>query len=177
MIVGQNGGAYLSKYFSNLIWLLLGLLVLLTITYLFLSYSILNKIDMRNGSILICLFTYVALVIVGSRQIGTKALTGFGAGGRYFMIIHVLVFVLLISLWDKIPQKRSTMQMTCTVLIIAFLTAGVLSDLYLPSKSSKITRSSWESFSRCMEENRSSCVAILPPGETQGSWRLIVGRI
>ena len=170
IVVGQSGGIYLSQFLNNQVWFFIGIVPLVFFCI------IMKKASLRESSlfsflfILAILISYFTMIVLVSRKLGTKALVDFGGAGRYFLIVHVLVFLLFVIAVEKLPKKRSLTTSVATYSLIILFLLGVATDFYLKDKSNNLTRSSWASFSRCIKLDGKNCSAIVPPGQTWGVW-------
>jgi len=170
MIVGQNGESYVAQFMNNQRWLFIG-----SIPIFFLCILI-KKAKSRESSlvpfffILTALILYFILVLCVSRPIGISHLTEFGSAGRYFVIVHTLVFVLFVLAVENLPNEKTLVTKITTVALIFMILLGVASDFRLKDKSNSMTRSSWLAFSRCYEASGKNCRALVPPGQSWGNW-------
>jgi hypothetical protein len=170
IIVGQNGGNYLSGYFNQSQWIVLGLVPIFFFTFLIFkaNFSKFNWIPLLGISIF-TLF-YFGLVIIASRSLGSSTLTNFNAAGRYFMVIHVLTFAIFLINLNLIPKMKTIIIKSSICVLMTFFAMGMVSDFLLDDKSSELTRTSWKNFSKCLEVENKSCQVVVPPGQFSGNW-------
>ncbi len=170
LVVGQHGGIYLSDYFTQLNWIILG--VAPGLLFAFLLFKV--KFS-RNNQILIFAFislflVYFGLVIMASRSLGSSALTNFYSASRYFMVIHVLIFTSYLMTIDLIPKTKTIATKWSIYILATFFVLGIISDFSLGDKSTELTRSSWRDFSNCLEIQSNDCRVVVPPGQIGGNW-------
>jgi len=170
IIVGQNGGNYLSGYFTQSHWIALGLVPIFCLAFLLLkvNFSSVDWIPLFGFFSLTLI--YFGSVIIGSRSLGSSTLTNFSAAGRYFMVIHVLTFAIFLILLNLIPTMKNITIKSSTYILITFFAMGIVFDFSLEDKSSELTLSSWKDFSQCIEEENHGCQVIVPPGQFSGNW-------
>ena len=174
LIFGQNGGSRLSGYLPERFWIVAGLIPIVFFLLLFMKVNFSKERLVVISVPLSFLVVYFGLVIQASKSLGTSALTHFDAAGRYFMVIHVIVFVLFLIIVESLSNSKTlTTHLAIYILTLLFL-SGCIFDFRIADKSSTLTRSSWKSFSKCLENGQSGCSTIVPPGQTWGTWGIVL---
>jgi hypothetical protein len=92
----------------------------------------------------------------------------FGAAGRYLLFTHILIFIMLIVLIERLEAVMPIRKFD--VLFLVFLviwSSGLSADFHLKSKASPTFQEDWRNFSECIDASKTDCVVSIPPG---GIW-------
>jgi hypothetical protein len=169
LIFGENGGAFLSNLVNVRIWVFIGMVPFVLLLILWISR---RKGKSTNQLPLIFITTvfasYFILIIAASRAIGLQSLENFGAAGRYFVMLHILVFVLFVMMLEKLPTEKNMLTKCLIFMIGTLFLFGSLCDFRLHPKATTNTDSSWNQFSNCYKSGAVSCEATIPPGAPWG---------
>jgi hypothetical protein len=170
LMVGQNGGIRFSGQVSDGQWIAIGSIPIVLFVVLLLQIQVVKENLILLSIPFVYLLIYFGLIVISSKSLGSFALTNFNGAGRYFMAIHVMVFIIFLALIEFSPiTKKPITQVAIYCLSFLFL-LGVIFDFKLMDKSSSLTRSSWIAFSTCVETKKTDCEVIVPPGQTWGDW-------
>jgi hypothetical protein len=168
LIFGEVGVSRLSGSLPEVFWVVSGLVPIILYLFLF------TKLNFSKEKLIIIfiplsfLVVYFGLVVQASKSIGTSALANFGSAGRYFMVIHVIVFITFLIIVELLPKSKTLItQLAIYSLTLLFL-SGCIFDFRIADKSSIDTRSSWNTFAKCFENGKFGCSTIVPPGHTWG---------
>jgi len=174
VVVGQNGGNYLSNLEQLngwLTWLLLAIvpiafaLFLLVKSFKHFEFMVLVKVS----AIAIPALTHFSLYIFATLGMGLDKLFSFDGAGRYILFTHILVFILLVVLIERLEVIASVKKFKMLVgLFVIIWSAGISADFHLNSKTNSVFQEDWRTFSKCMEASRGDCAVSVPPGGVWG---------
>jgi hypothetical protein len=173
VIIGQNGGNFLTvvkQWNGWFTWLLVAFVPIAFLLYALAKsyrYSDLN-LFLKMSAIALPTFVHFSLFIFASIGVGLDQLFLFGSGGRYLLFTHILVFVLLIVLLEKL-EKFMTIQKFRRLFAVFLIiwTTGLFADFTLNSKTNPDFQNNWKTFAECINTSQATCVVTVPPG---GSW-------
>ena len=173
VIVGQNGGNYLSnvKQWNGWpTWFLTAVVPIALI--LFLAGKGFRHFDftliIKLGAIGIPVLAHFFLYIFASLALGLDQLFLFGSGGRYLLFTHILIFILLVVLTERIAMIMPVKKFRIIFGIFLFIwSTGIYADFLLNSKTNQVFQEDWRNFAKCMEIEKVDCIVSVPPG---GLW-------
>jgi hypothetical protein len=173
VIVGQNGGNYLSnvrQWNGWSTWFFIAIvpmaLVLFLFSKVFKHFDLLLIIKM--GAVAIPALVHLLLYIFASLELGLNQLFLFGSGGRYLLFTHILVFILLIIVAERLAKILPVKKFSKIFgIFIIIWSSGISADFVLNSKTNQVFQDDWKTFSECMEMKKIDCFVSVPPG---GLW-------
>jgi len=169
-LIGQNGGAYFSSLHGWYSWVAVALIPITLITVVLLSFfRHCTKDDLIKFFALFLIVTiHLALAIFASISIGLNQMFNFGGAGRYLLVTHVMVFALIILIFDcsmkieKVQPIINIRQATMLMLLI-----GMCFDFHVPLKTTPNFEKSWKVYAACVNTSQERCEVTVPPG---GAW-------
>jgi hypothetical protein len=169
-LLGQNGGSYFSSLQGWIVWSSIAFIPLMLICTTFvLFFRNTTEYDLFKFITIATLGgLHFALYIFASINIGLNELFLFGAGGRYLLVSHVTLFVLVIIVFDHFQQPRFRSQSNFWIGFTIFvMIIGVCFDFSLRTKTSPTYQLAWHNYSKCLAAGDPYCSVVVPPG---GGW-------
>jgi len=170
-LLGQSAGMYFPTIQGWNSWLLIGfmpIVIFLISLYTFAKYSNQNY-KVRFLGIFILGGLHFMSFIYASLGVGLNQLYIFGAGGRYFLVTHIAVFVGFVIIYEGTQQLvRIKSYRFVSFAMAIILIAGVVFDFSLNSKTNPTFQTDWNNFSNCIEKSNVSCSVTVPPGYPWG---------
>lgn len=169
-LIGQNGGIYFSSFHGWFAWLLIGFapLTLLGIAFLVFLINLDREYFLRFCGISVLGGMHFALFIIATLGLGLEQLYLFGSGGRYLLVTHVTIFVLLVIIFERCAElKWGKFYFVTYWSLIAILITGIIFDFPLQSKTNPTFQLGWKKFASCANHLGPNCSVVVPPG---GGW-------
>ena len=169
-LIGQNGGIYFSSTFDWRGWLLISTFVLLLFCssfILFFKYCDETFLIRLSGVLLLGGLHFI-LALTASIKIGLPILFDFGAGGRYFLVTHVVLFISFIIVFEGFKQliAKKDFKLLRAILYTIFA-VGICFDYLLRLKTNYAYEIDWKDYSNCILNSELLCSVTIPPG---GNW-------
>jgi len=111
----------------------------------------------------IILFCYFGMFIYSNIAIGLNDLLTFGEQGRHLIVLHLLLFVLALIVFEYSTKMRDRRIFAPTLLFLVIVATGTLSDFVLQDKTPSVFASYWEDFAKCVDNRTTYCYTRVPP--------------